>query len=155
MYTWLQALEMVVNGTPMCVKRGKLDCECDDKDYYMDLKNGIVGWHRKRNDAYTQKVGIVKDFIDSTFVPYVKKVKLTDDEKVILRNLPEEYKWIVRDSIDNAVFVAKEKPKKNPSVLLEWDCSWERYVIIPYSHLFQQIKWEDAEPTLIAELLKE
>ena len=75
--------------------------------------------------------------------------KLTEDEKVILRNLPKEYKWIARDG-NGCLYVYASKPKKGITM---WGSNG--LSMIPFDHLFQFIKWEDEEPYLIEELLKE
>ena len=78
-----------------------------------------------------------------------EKPQLTEDEKVILRNLPEYYKWIARD-IDGCLYVYASKPKKGNTM-------WEETgtPMIPFYHLFQFIKWGDEEPCSIEELLRE
>ena len=77
------------------------------------------------------------------------KPKLTEDEKVILKNLPKEYKWIARDK-SGLIFLCSKKPSK-------CDYSWIGYndIAFPFYHLFQFIKWEDDEPYLIEDLLGE
>lgn len=63
----------------------------------------------------------------------------TEDEKVILRNLSEEYKWIVRDK-DGSVFVLKEKPQKGKAIWIG------RGFYNPFKTIFQSIQWSDEEP---------
>ena len=77
-----------------------------------------------------------------------EKPKLTEDEKVILRNLPKKYKWIARDK-SGLIFLCSKKPSK-------CNYSWIGYndIAFPYYHLFQFIKWEDEEPYSIEDLLK-
>lgn len=78
-----------------------------------------------------------------------KKPQLTEDEKVILRNLPKKFKWIMRGK-NNYLFICIDKPQKGFNVRLE------DIMIIPmFEDLFQFIKWEDEEPYNIEELLKE
>ena len=77
-----------------------------------------------------------------------EKPKLTEDEKVILRNVPYDYKWIARD-IDGCLYVYESKPKKGITM---WES--DGLPMIPFVHLFQFIKWEDVEPYSIEELLK-
>ena len=74
--------------------------------------------------------------------------KLTDDEKVIFRNLSEEYKWIVRDK-NGLIYLFTNKPFKDLN-------RWMGYgpLMCPFKHLFKFIKWEDEEPYLIEELLE-
>lgn len=80
-------------------------------------------------------------------------IKLTEDEKVILRNLPEHFKWIARDKegfLD--IFVAK--PLKSETVWMPTEINeWTDITI--FDHLFSFVKWEDEEPYLIEDLLKE
>lgn len=67
----------------------------------------------------------------------------TEDEKVILRNLPEEYKWIARDEIGD-LMVYKVKSKKESFC---WGRRLHDFEIFcAFNHLFQSIKWEDEEP---------
>ena len=73
--------------------------------------------------------------------------KLTEDEKVILRNVPQYYKWIARDE-NGTICLYLDKPHKRKTI-------WGSYeVLFPFHHLFQFIKWEDEEPYLIEDLLK-
>ena len=72
--------------------------------------------------------------------------KLTEDEKAILRNVPQYYKWIARDG-NGVVCLYPDKPHKSKTI-------WDSYgVLFPFQHLFQFIKWEDEEPYLIEKLL--
>lgn len=77
------------------------------------------------------------------------KPQLTEDEKVILRSLPKEYKWIARDS-SGMVYIFIEKPEKGQAI-------WYGFgqPMIPFYHLFNFIQWEDEEPCSIEELLRE
>lgn len=81
-----------------------------------------------------------------------KPVTLSVDEKAILRNLPEEFEYIVRNR-DNSLDIYAEKPTKNDFMWADSHLS-----VVPfnlYTHLFQFVKWEDNEPYSIEELLKE
>jgi len=89
------------------------------------------------------------------------KPTLTEDEKVILRNL-KEYKYVARDSYGKGgnLVLCKEFPERN-WVLIGGDGYWlENRNQFPcstlriFNHLFQFIKWED-EPYSIKELLGE
>ena len=86
-----------------------------------------------------------------------KNTLLSEDEKVILRNVDREiYKWIARDKIGN-LNIFERKPIKEDLIYVFgfWDdnggCSEE---LNAFEHLFQFIKWEDEEPYNIEELLK-
>ena len=74
--------------------------------------------------------------------------KLTEDEKVILRNLPKKYKWIARDN-STCIQLFTNKPNK-----ITWWWNGAEGIKLVFPHLFQFIKWEDEEPYSIEELLK-
>ena len=78
-------------------------------------------------------------------------IVLTDDEKAILRSLPKEYKFIVRDK-NGSLYVYKDKPLKGNAY---WYSNYEYDSIYIFDHLFNSIKFEDEEPYSIEELLKE
>ena len=75
--------------------------------------------------------------------------QLTEDEKVILRNLPKDYKWITRDK-NGTICVFNGKPYKHRFV---WDGQFMG-VLALFQHLFNFIKWEDEEPYSIEDLLE-
>lgn len=80
------------------------------------------------------------------------KKTISEDEKVILRNLPSEFTWIARDENDS-LYIYGNKPERGRfNSYYSTDLTFE---FETFKHLFQCIKWEDAEPTLIADLLKE
>lgn len=81
-----------------------------------------------------------------------KMVKLSDEEKVILKNIDKRFKWIARDKNGN-LFIYCEKPIKRESA---WgsEIIFDYEVMIIFNHLFQFIKWEDEEPYLVEDLLK-
>ena len=86
---------------------------------------------------------------------YKEPIKLTDDEKAILKNIDKSYKWICRES-DGDLSVCKRKPFKDNTFLF-WDSDdvelyFEDFKM--FNHLFQFIKWSDVEPYNIEELLK-
>ena len=76
--------------------------------------------------------------------------KLTEDEKFILRNLPKEYKWIVRDHV-GSLWIFENKPINN-SMFGGWFYSTASN--LPFPNLFKFIKYEDKEPYSIEKLLK-
>ena len=78
-----------------------------------------------------------------------EKPQLNEDEKVILRSLPKEYKWITRD-LSGMVYIFIERPEKGQAIW--YGCGQP---MIPFYHLFQFIQWEDEEPYSIEELLGE
>lgn len=76
--------------------------------------------------------------------------KLTEDEKVILRNLPKKYKWITRDE-DRTLSFHSVNPHKE---VYFWSSLKANNVSDLFPNLFKFIKWEDEEPYSIEELLK-
>lgn len=109
------------------------------------------------NDKEDYKFSIMKVYKDYTLKELLwerkEKPKLTDDEKAILRNINENYVWIARNE-NGMLFVFTEKPFK---LEYYWKCEDEDaecYVYF-FDHLFKSIKWEDEEPYLIEDLLKE
>lgn len=80
-----------------------------------------------------------------------EKPSLTEAEKVILRNLHQEFKYIARDE-NNDLYVYIEEPHKGPNY---WSGDGGFRDMYVFEHLFQSIKWEDEEPYLISELLED
>ena len=78
---------------------------------------------------------------------------LTEDEKTILRNVDEEFRYIARDT-DNELWLYSEKPVKVDGIYGYWTSFHEKRNL-PFDKLFQFIKWEDEEPYDIKELLKQ
>ena len=95
--------------------------------------------YKAKNVVANQYQSIVyKDEIE----PYTEpRWTFTDDEKVILRNLPEGYKWIARDK-GSRLWVCSNKPHKEQE---SWanGVFWENLTV--FYNLFQSIKWEDDE----------
>ena len=113
--------------------------------YYTDLTN----------KCGFETLDIVKVYQDYTCKKLLwerkekSKIKLTDDEKVILRNVPKEYKWIARD-LSGMVYIFIERPEKGQAIW--YGCGQP---MISFYHLFQFIQWEDEEPYSIEDLLGE
>ena len=134
--------------------------------FFFCLPDGILGNLKGRQcrtlDSYHDNLTATDDFIELDIMKVYKdytckellwerkdEPKLTEDEKVILKNVPKEYKWIARD-IDGCLYVYASKPKKGITM---WEDS-SGLPMISFDHLFQFIKWEDDEPYSIKELLK-
>lgn len=76
------------------------------------------------------------------------KWEFSEDEKVILRNLREQYKYIARDECKQ-LFAYMSAPYKSMGVNNhgQWfidDDDFEELSFFP--NLFKQITWEDSEP---------
>lgn len=121
-------------------------------DYDDDLTNQELA------DGSSDIVKVYKDYTCKK-VLWERKEKpvLTDDEKVILKNINKAFKYIARDRGDS-LFVYTSKPikKRNDWKFNDIDENlkdeWSAITI--YNHLFQFVKWEDKEPYLIEDLLK-
>lgn len=77
-----------------------------------------------------------------------EKPQLTEDEKIILRNLSKKSKWIARSNF-GIIWIFEDKPFKA-------ELGWIGCVLfdLPFENLFNFIKWEDEEPYLIEDLLE-
>lgn len=85
---------------------------------------------------------------------YKEPIKLTRLEFEILKWLDKEgYKYIVRDSSDN-LEAHDSTPKKVFSNYNGWISKNEFKTLSPFNELFHFIKWEDEEPALIKQVLK-
>lgn len=97
-----------------------------------------------KDNSKNSDLAIVKVYKDYTLKELLwerkEKPKLSDDEKVILRNIAKEYNWIARDK-SGYLILYKELYYGIGTKL--------------FKHLFQFIKWEDEEPYNIEDLLKE
>lgn len=82
-----------------------------------------------------------------------KEFEVSEDEKIILKNIDKVYNYITRDS-NGFLFLYSTKPEKG-RIFNVW-CAEDTIIggFSAYTHLFQFIKWEDEEPTLIKDLLK-
>jgi hypothetical protein len=91
-------------------------------------------------------VNELKEITDIIKLP--KKKEFSDDELVIMRSLPKEYKWMARDKATNIVCAYGSKPKK--SEYKTWHSESSYYAILGiFNHLFNSIQWEDEEPIFI------
>jgi hypothetical protein len=76
--------------------------------------------------------------------------KVSDDEKVILRNL--KGKWLARNEF-GILLCYSIKPYR---ISKYWHHNHAtEFSLKAFNHLFQMVQWEDEEPTLIADLLRE
>lgn len=80
---------------------------------------------------------------------------ITRDEKVLLKNIAKNFKYIARNR-DSTLFVYGDEPEKEVGTLNMWLRRPDSYIanLAVYTHLFPMVKWEDEEPWLIEYLLK-
>ena len=134
------------------------------KRNFISLKDGF-SWITSNyyNDDLTlnendKEFDIVKVYEDYTCnkVLWERKPILTEDEKVILRNLQKKFKYIARDKYGN-LWVYTHPVEKYK---ITW-CVPNEYIdadmveITVFDNLFQFIKWSDEEAYSIEELLNE
>ena len=81
--------------------------------------------------------------IDHHDVKLKPQWEFSEDEKVILRNLPDEYRWIARDDVCDGLFAYTLKPTKFEH---NWVCMGNLVNLTGFRHLFKLIKWSDDEP---------
>lgn len=101
---------------------------------------------------------IVKVYEDYTCTKVLwerkEKPVLTEDEKVILRNLDPMYKYIARDGgHEGLVWIHPTKPRKNTCGWSDGSGLYEHLKL--FNHLFKFVKWEDEQPYSIKYLLGE
>lgn len=77
-----------------------------------------------------------------------EKPKISDVERAILKNIPEDCTYIARD-MGGELYLYFYKPERGNAV---WRGGHRRMDV--FNHLFQFIKWSDIEPYNIEELLK-
>ena len=128
---------------------------CKNSDKFLNLDDDGFLWIRDFDENLKciddfNELDIMKVYKDYTLTELLwkrKEAKPTEDEKVILRNLPKKYEWIARDKC-GMVYIFIERPEKGQAIW--YGCGQP---MIPFHHLFQFIKWEDDEPYLIEKLL--
>ena len=82
----------------------------------------------------------------------MRKIKLTEEERIILKNIDNKWKYIARDD-QGDLFLFTEKPHK--TIPLGWGYKTGKSTFFTmFNHLFQFIKRKDKEPYSIEKLLK-
>ena len=114
--------------------------------------NDLTYDHDNLGHHYLDIMKVYKDYtLKELLWERKEKPKLTDDEKAILRNIDKEYKWIARDRSSH-LYIFINEPFK---IECMWYAEGDLTNLHIFKHLFQSIKWEDKEPYLIEDLLKE
>ena len=141
---------------------GKHVVELEDGDKYLFLEGRFVNsrfWYD--TDARICKIfeiqkayplGDMLVFGKGLDLIWERKPELSEAERVILENLYRDSNYITRDE-SGELWLFENRPIKK-------DYSWdllngfgENFNL--YKHLFRLVKWEDEEPTLIADLLED
>ena len=132
---------------------------CKNSDIFLNLDCDGFLWIRKFDENLKDiddlnEFDIMKVYKDYTCKELLwerKDPKLTEDEKIILRNIPKQYEWIARDAGDSLCVYTK-RPIKQMSI---WSTDGWMSPMALFHNLFQFIKWEDDEPYSIEDLLGE
>lgn len=126
----------------------------DEKEFYINgflyrYQNKVLMqiWvDNERNCRFNQNI-LLLDTVLLLDLELKPQWEFTEDEKVILRNLPNEFQWIARDKTCDGLFVYALKPTKSS---LEWDNSEYGIGDVKnlniFKHLFESIQWSDDEP---------
>ena len=140
---------------------GKHVVELEDGDKYLFLEGRFINnrfWYD--TDAKINRIfeiqqacslGDMLVFGKGLKLIWERKPELSDVERAILENVDKEYRYIVREENDK-LYLFGRKPNKFCRV-------WVSNVptaasMYQFNHLFKMVKWEDEEPTLIADLLE-
>ena len=122
-------------------ERFKVDFEKKDRHYWAEftfLNDGLFFHQGNCLDTKEVLFDLITGVYEIQKLP--KKPKLTEDEKAILRNLPEKYKYIARAKYGLSIY---------------GDIGSVFEYLNMFNQLFQFIKQEDKEPYNIEELLEE
>ena len=129
----------------------------DEEDIFVDLNGDGYYYFSSlnfNNNYKNSDIVIMKVYKDYTLKELLwerkEKPKLTDDEKVILRNIDKDYKWIARDR-GKYLYVYENMPFKSECM---WYAKGDLTNLHIFKHLFRFIQWEDKKPYLIEDLLK-
>ena len=80
-----------------------------------------------------------------------RKPELSEVERIVLENVDKEYRYIAREG-NNNLYLYSRKPNK---FCKAWTSNVPTFTAMyQFNHLFRMAKWEDEEPTLIADLLE-
>ena len=117
-------------------------------DRMEDEKPFLIGGGEYVFDKNTLYAGDYLGIVDINKLRFAElKLKpqweFTEDEKVILRNLPDDFRWIARDEEKNRLYVYTSKPSKAHQ---QWQYIGSSENLRIFNHLFQSIQWSDDEP---------
>lgn len=94
-----------------------------------------------------------KEMIDFLLEEHTEPIELTDDERTILKNVDEEYKYIARDK-GGSLNLFEAKTLKISDVEEWFSVGDTEYEHFPFANMFKFISWKDDEPYFIADLLE-
>ena len=138
---------------------GKHVVELEDGDKYLFLDGRFVNsrfWYD--TDAKICKIFEIQEayslsdmlvFDKGLNLIWGRKPEISEVERTILKNLYRDSNYIARDS-NGKLFIFESKPYK---CSIEWS-QRDAIDFEAFRHMFKIVKWEDKEPTLIADLLE-
>lgn len=93
--------------------------------------------------CWLSQKGVPRTIYDVLKWAYEEYDPFTEDEKIILNNLPRQYRWIVRDG-DGDLWLFEEKPFKTEIVANyhKRSCTTYELDFSCYNHLFKNVTWE-------------
>lgn len=156
--------ETLKAGNAVVLRKDMCSCICvvTSRGEFCDVISGAM---ETSKDFYTdnfdstidKKYDIMEVYKDYTLKKILwkrkEKTKLTHDEKVILRNLDlVKYKYIARDRWGDLFLFEVSPYKSENSWYVSSLCSLNFNC---FRHLFEDIKWIDSQPTLIADVIQE
>lgn len=95
-----------------------------------------------------------KKFLEWLNEEYKEPIKLTEAERVILKNMSEDFRYIARDK-NGYLYVYRNTEPDWSDIQQAWRPRHGNECIefFEYNHLFQFVKWTDEKPYKIKELL--
>lgn len=121
----------------------------DEKEFYINeylytYQNGGLMRVLNETDCNFMESALSLDTVLRRDLKLKPQWEFTEDEKVILRNLPDEFQWIARDEADNGLYAYTLKTTKS---IKHWLSGTDEIISLNgFNHLFQCIKWSDDEP---------
>lgn len=111
-------------------------------NHYFFNEGGFV--YTEDDDGFVHETAFKIDTLLDYDFTLKKPIVFTEDERVILRNLPNEFQWIARDETCQGLFVYTLKPTKSE---YSWvDSMGGMTNLTGFRHIFQAIQWSDDEP---------
>ena len=133
----------------MGLEVGQTVCVDNSMNFFITERNDVM-FENLRSHSMISIEKFIEYAINYDYTIIQPKPTLTEDEKVILRNLNKRYKYINREEY-GGLRVSETKPIYSKSMKEYYYNGFDTFI---YDNLFQFIKWED-EPYSIEELLKE
>lgn len=115
----------------------------------------ILDWLKlKEGDVVGPDTGITYEIHNNNFceeIELARRIPVSLDEQAIIRNIPDEYRYITRDESDTLTLWSA-KPVRGNMMWLNEQCYGGRWETIPTRKLFQFVSWNDSEPISLDEL---